>query len=144
MKNKLDHQLHEVGTSSSLRRPAYTLLSHVPIEGSKRILSLSEQKSGKKKPGRIVPSRWRTHSLDSHLPSNLTQVTIWIIVVPFVNSIFSNCFLILFSILTVMLCHFRYFIATQRNNSGVNLQRSKQSLSYIPAVRQTQMLRSIY
>lgn len=48
MKNKLDHQIREVGTSSSLQRPAYTLLSHVPIEGSKRILSLSEQKSGKK------------------------------------------------------------------------------------------------
>lgn len=55
MKNKLDHQIREVGTSSSLRRPAYTLLSHVPIEGSKRILSLSEQKSGKKKQEELFP-----------------------------------------------------------------------------------------
>lgn len=44
MKNKLGHPIRDVGTSLSSQRPAYTLLSCVPIERNKKILSLPEQK----------------------------------------------------------------------------------------------------
>lgn len=39
----LDHQICEVGTSASSKRPAYKQLFHVPMEGSEQTVSLSRK-----------------------------------------------------------------------------------------------------